>query len=87
MNIFNEICNYIIKTVQDNAISNGFQYCVYFNDIEKHFNISLCESDIDNIYKLLEASKKVADILIYDSLFDIILYTVFCPDYTNTIQD
>lgn len=87
MNIFNEICNYIIKTVQDNAILNGFQYCISFNDIEKHFNISLCESDIDNIYKLLESSKKVSDILVYDDLFDIILYTDFCPNYANTRQD
>ena len=82
MNQINEICNYIIKTVQTNAFLNGFQYYVSFYDIEKQFCVTITSHLSSEILDSLSYREEVADVIIIDDCFDVVLYTDYAPNYS-----
>lgn len=71
--MLNNICNFIInKVIED---TSGFQYCVDFEIIENHFNISLNKKTINSILNELIFHDLVADVIVDKDCFDIVLYT------------
>lgn len=76
-----DIARYIIKTVQDNAWLNGFQYIISYSMIEDEFNIELNAKMVEEIVEALEWSEEVADVEYDDYDIDVVLYTNYAPNY------
>lgn len=76
-----EIADYIIKTVQSE--SSGFQYIVFYDEIEMEFGLRLDSVIIKEIENSLWLREEVADIELDDG-FDIVLYTDYAPNYRES---
>lgn len=76
-----DIVRYIIKTVQDEALLNGFQYIINYSTIEEEFNLKLDSSMINNVVEELERTEEVADVNYDDYGFDVVLYTNYATSY------
>lgn len=80
MNNIKKISRFIVKYVQEHALFNGFQYCVSFEIINTHFNISIDEHLVSSIYNQLLSEVEVADCVLDDG-FDVVLFTNYAPNY------
>lgn len=83
MNVSN-ICDYIIKQIIENGIETGIQYVVFYDEINKEFNVSLTEKDINDIKEELETRDEIADVLVDDIGFDILIYIKYAENYNET---
>lgn len=79
--IINDICDFVIKTVQTKSILTGFQYVVYYSDIFEEFSITLTKYEISSIKNELLLREEVADVVYNDNGFDVVLYTDYAPNY------
>ena len=82
-NLFEEIANYLIKTVQEESDSSmsGFQYVVSEADIQEKFGKEIENYINDKIMEEIVKRKEVAEIYLDTDGFDITLYTDFAPNY------
>ena len=78
---YTDIVDFIIKTVQEESIESGFQLIVYPSEIESHFNIKLDGSLIEQIEEGLWQREEVADVIVENGAFDVVLYTAYAPNY------
>ena len=83
MNVSN-ICDYIIKQVIENGKETGIQYVVFYDEINKEFNVSLTEKDINDIKEELEMRDEIADIVVDDIGFDILIYIDYAENYDES---
>lgn len=83
MNVSN-ICDYIIKQVIENGKETGIQYVVFYDEINKEFNVSLTEKDINDIKEELEMRDKIADVLVDDIGFDVLIYIDYAENYDES---
>lgn len=67
------IADYIVGEVKKNAndLSDGLNWIVGFEEIDKHFTISISRNSILNA---LEAHPEVADVQMDDDGFDVVIY-------------
>ena len=77
--LINDVCDFIIKTVQEKSISSGFQYVVDTQTISNRFNINIAEFQTEIIDSLL-CRDEVADV-VFDDGFDVVLFTDYAPNY------
>jgi len=87
--LINEICSYIIKTVQlkSNPDFSGFQYVVDIQDINTSFSITINEQMQSEILNNLLCREEVADVVLNDGGFDVVLYTDYAPNYISELFD
>lgn len=85
--MINQICNFIIKTTQEESILSGFQYTIEYSIISKMFSIQMNQENINLIVKELLNKEEVADVEIFDDCFDVVLYTDFAPNYNDNDED
>lgn len=74
------IADYIVATVQEDSITSGFQLEVFHDELESAFG-SLSSDDLKLINDLLSEREEIADVLLSDESFDVVLYTDFAPNY------
>ena len=83
MNVSN-ICDYMINQTIKDGLETGIQYVVFYDEINKEFNVSLTEKDINDIKEELETRDEIADVLVDDSGFDILIYIKYSENYDET---
>lgn len=83
MNVSN-ICDYMINQTIKDGLETGIQYVVFYDEINKEFNVSLTEKDINDIKEELETRDEIADVLVDDSGFDILIYIKYAENYDET---
>ena len=83
MNVSN-ICDYMINQTIKDGLETGIQYVVFYDEINKEFNVSLTEKDINDIKEELETRDEIADVLVDDSGFDILIYIDYAENYDET---
>jgi|GEM_PF-5965337 hypothetical protein len=74
------VADYIVRTVQEDSITSGFQLEVFHDELESAFG-SLSSDDLNFIYDLLAEREEIADVLLSEESFDVVLYTDFAPNY------
>lgn len=77
-----EIANYIVQTVQEDSIISGFQLIITYDELEEKFG-ELSEDDLSHIYNLLTEREEVADVVMSEDDYDIVLYTDYAPNYSE----
>lgn len=82
-NLINDICDFIVKTVQDESILSGFQYVVSYSDIAEKYSKQLSETIQSAIENELSSRKEVADVFCDTDGFDVVLYTDYAPNYNQ----
>ncbi|NLI89788.1 MAG: hypothetical protein GX366_05205 [Epulopiscium sp.] len=75
------IVDYIIETVQTESQLTGFQYIINYTSIEKDFNITLNDLEIEVIEEELQSREEVADVEVDKDGFDVVLCTDYAPNY------
>lgn len=80
-NLFEEISNYIVKTVQEESTLEGFQYTINQSDIWEKFGVEINEYIINKIEEVTSKKEEVAEIFMDTDGFDVTLYTDFAPNY------
>jgi hypothetical protein len=82
----NGITDFIISEVQENAtdLSNGLNYVVDFAEIEERFKITVTAELAEEIADSLSIREEVADVIIIDNDFDILLYGKYAPDFIKS---
>lgn len=72
--MYKKVAEFILEEVIKNT--TDFQYCVDFSEVQDHFQSEeLIQQDVDGIIIALYETEKVADVQVYDDMFDVILYT------------
>lgn len=84
---FNEIARYIVKEVQENAITNGKQFCVSKDKVFEKFNLERTEENEKAIIEALTEREEIADIEEDTECYDIVLYLFYSPNYEWTEAD
>lgn len=84
-NLFEEIANYLIKTVQEESDSSmsGSQYVNSKVDIWERFGEEINEYIINKIEEVTSKKEEVAEIFMDTDGFDVTLYTDFAPNYNS----
>ena len=77
-----KIAEHIIFETQQQSVS-GFQYISYFDALEDFFEIKLAQEDIDKIEFELQCREEIADLVVEDDCFDVILYLDYAPHYNE----
>ncbi|EKS4345204.1 hypothetical protein QB607_003208 [Clostridium botulinum] len=80
-NLFEEISNYIVKTVQEESTLEGFQYIISQKDIWEKFGKEIDEYIENKIIEVTSKKEEVAEIFMDTDGFDVTLYTDFAPNY------
>lgn len=83
MNVSN-ICDYMINQTIKDGLETGIQYVVFYDEINKEFNVSLTEKDINDIKEELETRDEIADVLVDDIGFDILIYIDYAENYDES---
>lgn len=83
MNVSN-ICDYMINQTIKDGLETGIQYVVFYDEINKEFNVSLTEKDINDIKEELESRDEIADVLVDDIGFDILIYIDYAENYDES---
>ncbi|WP_125154481.1 hypothetical protein [Clostridium rectalis] len=73
-NLFEEISNYIVKTVQEESTLEGFPYTISYAVIQERFGKEIDEYINDKIIEATSKKEEVADIFTDTDGFDITLY-------------
>ena len=81
--LINDVCDFIIKTVQEKSILSGFQYVVDTQIIYNEFNIKTTDELQSQIIESLLCRDDVADV-VYDDGFDVVLFTDYAPNYDES---
>jgi len=76
------IADFIINEAQEQSIS-GFQYISMIYDIEDYFDIKINGAELVEIEEELWNREEVADVIVEDDCFDIVLYTDYAPNYDS----
>lgn len=72
--MYKKVAEFIFEEVIKNT--TDCQYCVDFSEVQDHFQSEeLIQQDVDEIIIALYETEKVADVQVYDDMFDVILYT------------
>lgn len=81
--IFEKICDYIIKEVAENSDGSmsGFQYCVNDSTIQEQFALEIHQFVTDLILDELVKRDEVADVIYDTDGFDVVLFTDYSPNY------
>ncbi len=87
VNILNLIADYIIKQVQEESILSGFQYVVEYSGIEEKFSIIIEQDLKSKIVDVLLQREEVADVLLDNEGFDVVIYTNYAPNYIGDNED
>ncbi|EQB4341422.1 hypothetical protein ACYJ2U_001806 [Clostridium botulinum] len=82
-NLFEEIAEYLVKTVQEESTLEGFQYTISNADIQERFGKEIDEYINDKIIEVTSKKEEVAEIFVDTDGFDVTLYTDFAPNYNN----
>lgn len=84
-----KISKYIIECVQEESDSSmsGFQYTIENQQLEEKFNCKLDKKSIEEIENILCSREEVADVQVYDNLFDVVLYTNYAPNYIEDNEE
>ncbi|MBD5589136.1 hypothetical protein [Clostridium botulinum] len=82
-NLFEEIANYLIKTVQEESTLEGFQYTISNADIQERFGMEIENYINDKIIEVTSKKEEVAEIFMDTDGFDVTLYTDFAPNYNS----
>lgn len=80
-NLFEEIAEYLIKTVQEESTLEGFQYTISEADIWERFGKEIGNYINDKIEEVTSKKEEVAEIYLDTDGFDVTLYTDFAPNY------
>ncbi|BAO04950.1 uncharacterized protein CBO05P1_231 [Clostridium botulinum B str. Osaka05] len=72
-NLFEEISNYIVKTVQEESTLEGFQYTINQSDIQERFGKEIDEYIINKIIEVTSKKEEVAEIFTDTDGFDVTL--------------
>ena len=83
MNV-SSICDYIINQTTKDWIETGIQYVVFYEEINKEFDVFITEKDINNIKEELESRDEIADVLVDDIGFDILIYIDYAENYDES---
>lgn len=83
MNV-SSICDYIINQTTKYGIETGIQYVVFYEEINKEFDVFITEKDINNIKEELESRDEIADVLVDDIGFDILIYIDYAENYDES---
>lgn len=75
-----EIVDFIIETVQGDSIVSGFQLNISYEELERKFG-NFLEDDLSFIYDLLIEREEVADVIMSEDEYDVVLYTDYAPNY------
>jgi len=75
------IADFIINETQKQ--SSGFQYISMIYDIEDYFDIKINGAELMKIEEELWNREEVADVIVEDDCFDIVLYTDYAPNYDS----
>jgi Fe-S cluster assembly iron-binding protein IscA len=83
MVMINRICDYIIRIVQENSILSGFQYEVDYKTVEDEFGIIVDEEMKQIISANLSQREEVADVVLDEDGFNVVIYTKYAPNYNK----
>lgn len=81
--LFEEIAEYIVKSVQKNSILSGFQYIVDYTEIGTKFEVEITETNKEKIIDALQEREEVADVQKDPIGFDVVLFTAYAPNYSE----